>query len=114
LRKSARTATILLKYQPYKTTTVHVLQLCDPVARINFCNYYLQSAQVGEIDPELSFFADKAWFYVNGHVNTQNSQHWGIKNHLLHEIPLCDVKACVWCALTARMITGPTLLWTQF
>jgi hypothetical protein len=52
---TTKTATKLLKLRPYKTTVVHSLQLHHPVARLNFCNWYLQSIHNGELNPELTF-----------------------------------------------------------
>jgi hypothetical protein len=45
---------------------VHALWPHDPVARVDFCNY--QSVNDGETNPELTFYTDKARFYMNGHV----------------------------------------------
>jgi hypothetical protein len=59
---------------------VHELQPRDPVSRVNFCNWMLQSIYDGEIDPNLIFFSDEAWFYLNGEVNTQNSRYWSDSN----------------------------------
>jgi hypothetical protein len=41
-RTSAQRATKLLKLQPYKTTVIHSSKEHDAVARINFCNWFLQ------------------------------------------------------------------------
>jgi hypothetical protein len=30
----------------------------------------------GTLDPQFFFSSDKAWFYLNGHVNTHNNQYW--------------------------------------
>jgi hypothetical protein len=35
---------------------VHSLRLCDPLARLHFCNGDLQSIHDGELDPESTFF----------------------------------------------------------
>jgi hypothetical protein len=35
------------------------------VARLDFCNYYLQSIHNGKIDPELTFFTEKACCFVS-------------------------------------------------
>jgi hypothetical protein len=59
-REYARTATKLLKFQPYKTTIVPAVQPCDSIAKLDFCNYYLQPVHNGKTEPELTFFTDKA------------------------------------------------------
>jgi hypothetical protein len=41
-----RSTTELFKLWPYKTTIVQSLQPCDLVARLNFCNWYLQSVGI--------------------------------------------------------------------
>jgi hypothetical protein len=52
---SARRATKLLKLHPYKTTVVHALNEHDPVARINFYDWFLWSVYDGEVDQPLMF-----------------------------------------------------------
>jgi hypothetical protein len=49
-----------VQFRPYKTTIVHALQPRDPVARLDLCNYRLQSVQIGEIYQEFTFFTDEA------------------------------------------------------
>jgi hypothetical protein len=36
----------------HKTTVVHALKERDPVARIRFCNWFLQSVHDGVVDPQ--------------------------------------------------------------
>jgi inhibitor of nuclear factor kappa-B kinase subunit alpha len=68
----------------------------------------LQSIHDGEIDPNLIFFSDEAWFYLNGEVNTQNSRYWSDSNpRLIHEVPLHDSKIGVWCGFRQDKIVGP-------
>jgi hypothetical protein len=59
----ARTATQLLKLRPYKTA-IHALQPRDPVSRVHFCSWFLQSVIEVEIDPQLTIFSDEAWFHL--------------------------------------------------
>jgi hypothetical protein len=66
-----RTTKKLLKLQPYKTTLVHSLHLCDPETRLNFSNWYLQLVHNGDLKPELTFFSDEACFYFNEYKNTK-------------------------------------------
>jgi hypothetical protein len=52
-------------------TTVYALQPCDATVGLDFCNYSLQSVHDGKTDPKFTFFTDETWFYMNGHVNTE-------------------------------------------
>jgi hypothetical protein len=52
--------TKLLTLRPYKTTVDHSLRVHDPVARINFCNWFLQPVHNGGVDPQLLLFSDDA------------------------------------------------------
>jgi hypothetical protein len=52
---SARRPTQLLKDRPYETTVIHALQPIDPASRVHFCNWFLQSAVEGEIDPQFTW-----------------------------------------------------------
>jgi hypothetical protein len=58
--KSIATTTQLLKFRPSKRTVIHALQLCDPVSRVHYCIWFLQSVIESEIDPQLTFFSDEA------------------------------------------------------
>jgi hypothetical protein len=70
--------------------------------------FLLLSIHNGEIDPNLIFFSDEAWFYLNGEVNTQNSRYWSDSNpRIIHEFPLHDSKIGVWCGLRQDKIVGP-------
>jgi hypothetical protein len=71
---SARRATQLLKFRPYKTTVIHALQLHDPPSRVHLCSWFLQSVVETEIDPQLTFFSDEAWFRLQGYINTQRQE----------------------------------------
>jgi len=46
----------------------------DPVARLYFCNLFLQSLQDGEVEPHFVVFSYEPWFLLNGEVNSQNIQ----------------------------------------
>jgi hypothetical protein len=79
-KSSARTATQLLKFRPYKTTVFHALEPHDPANGVHFCSWFLQSVIEGEIDPHSSFFPDEAWFHLWGYINTQNNHYWSSQN----------------------------------
>lgn len=55
LKTFARRATKLLELLPCKTFIVYALKELGLVARIHFCNWFLQSIHVGEVDPWYSF-----------------------------------------------------------
>jgi hypothetical protein len=62
----------------------------------------------GEIDPQLTFFSDEAWFHLQGYINTQNKRYWNSQNpHLTHEVLLHPAKVGVCCAASARRIAVP-------
>jgi len=52
---------------------MHSLQPCDPVAKLNFCNWYFQSVHNSELDPELIFLSNEGWSNMDGHLYTQCS-----------------------------------------
>jgi hypothetical protein len=90
---------------------MHALQPCNPASRVHFCSWFLQPVVKGEIDPQLTFFSDEAWFHLQEYINTQNNRYWSSqKPHLTHEVLLHPVKVDVWCAVSARRIVGPVLL----
>jgi len=76
------------------------------VARIHFCNEFLQSVR-DEAEPRAEFFSYKAWFSLCGQVNSQNSQYWSAENPgLIHEPLFHDEKIGIWWTANAsREIT---------
>jgi hypothetical protein len=50
---------------------MHALQQRDPASRIHFCSWLLQSVIEGEIDLQLTFFSEEAWFHLQGYINVQ-------------------------------------------
>jgi hypothetical protein len=104
-KSSVRTATQLLNLRPYKTTVINALQPRDPASRVHFCSWILQSAVEGEIEPQLTFFSDVAWFHLLEHIIMQNDRYWSSQNqNLTHEVPLYQVKVDVCCAVSARIV----------
>jgi hypothetical protein len=107
-KSSARMATQLLKLGPYKTTIIHDLHPHDPVSRVHFCSWFLQSVVKSEIYLQLTLFSDVARFYLQEYINMQNNYYWNSQNpYLTHEVKLHPVKVCVWCAVSARRIVVP-------
>jgi hypothetical protein len=39
----------------------------DPASRVHFFSWFLQPVVEGEIDPQLTFFSDEAWFHLQGY-----------------------------------------------
>jgi hypothetical protein len=73
-----------------------------------FAVWFLESVVEGEIDPQLTFFSDEAWFHLQGYINTQNILYWSSQNpHFTHNVQLHPVKVGVWCAVSARRIVVP-------
>jgi hypothetical protein len=104
-KSSVRTATQLLKLGAYKTTVIHTLQPRDAAGRVRFYSWFLQSVVGGEVNPQLTFFSDEAWFHLQGYINTRNNRYWNSQNpHLTHEAALRPVKFDVCCAVIARRI----------
>jgi hypothetical protein len=51
-----------------------------------------------------TFLTDKAWFHLNGYVNSLNTCMWAIENSLtFHDAPLHPTKIGVWCAALRRL-----------
>jgi hypothetical protein len=48
------------------------------------------------------------WFHLHGHVSAQSNQYWSpVNSHLIHEVPLHDIKVGVWYTMNAKQIIGP-------
>jgi hypothetical protein len=62
-KSSARMTTQFLKLKAYKTV-IHNLQPRYPASMVHFCNWFLQSIIKGEINLQLTFFSDGAWFHL--------------------------------------------------
>jgi sulfur relay (sulfurtransferase) complex TusBCD TusD component (DsrE family) len=81
------------------------LQPLNPAGRVHFCNWFLQSVVEGEIDSQLTFFPDEAWFHLQGYMNTQDNSYWNSQNpDLTQEGSLHPVKVCVWCAAVRGLL----------
>jgi hypothetical protein len=107
-KSSAKRATQLLKFRPYKITVIHPMQPCYPASSVHFCSWFRQSFVEGENGPQLTMFSGEAWFYLQGYINTQNNRYWSSQNpYLTHEALLHPVKVGVSCAVNARRIVGP-------
>jgi hypothetical protein len=99
-KTSARSATKLLQLRPYKTAVVHALIEHHLVARINACNWFLQSVHDEEVDPQLLLRGGR--FSLRGEVNIQNMRYRSAGNPgVIHELPLHEEEIGVWCAMSA-------------
>jgi hypothetical protein len=79
-----------------------------------FAVVFLQSVVEGEIDLQLTFFSDEAWFHLQGCINTQNNRYWSSQNpHLTHKVSLHPMKVGVLCAVSARRIVVPVFFLTK-
>jgi len=95
-------ATKLSQLRPCKATVIHALKEHVLVARITFCNQFLQSVH-DEADPHLEFFSYEAWFSLCGEVNSQNSRYWSAENPgLIHEVLFHYEKYGIWWKANAR------------
>jgi hypothetical protein len=80
----------------------------DCEARIRYSGWFKESVFKRLIDPELTFYTDKAWFTLCAYINSQNNRHWSTENpDALHEVPLHDLKLGIWCAISVQKVTGP-------
>jgi hypothetical protein len=108
LKTTVWKATENLHLWPYKITQVQVIEECDYGRRTHFCNWLLQAVHDGVLYPKLTFFTDEAWFHLSGYISAQNNRYWSSINlKQTFEVPLCDQKIGVWCAITALQIVGP-------
>jgi hypothetical protein len=58
--------------------------------------------------PELTPYSDEARFILRGSVKSQGNRYWSTENpRSVHEVPLHDLKAGVWCAIRVRRVNGP-------
>ena len=98
-----------LKLFLYKIMAVQELKTNDHEKRLHYCRWLNQFIKENTADVlDVTFFTDKAWFYLPGYVSLQNSRLWSSDNpHSLHETPLHDKKVGVWIAISRHRIVGP-------
>lgn len=63
-----------------KATVVHAWKEHDPIARIRFGNWFLQSVNDGEVHPVIVFFSNEGWFSLRGEVNSKNGRYRSAEN----------------------------------
>jgi hypothetical protein len=77
-------------------------------ASVHVCSWFLQPVVEGEIDLQLTFISNEAWFHFQGYISTKNNRYWISQNpHLTHGVLLHPVRVCVWCAVSARSVAVP-------
>ena len=66
-------ATKALHLKPYHTTDVHKISETDNCSRTWFCNWLMNTVVDGQVDSQLTFFSDEAYFHLSGYNNLQNN-----------------------------------------
>jgi hypothetical protein len=107
-RRSCQRELHYLQMKPYRMTCVQELRQEDKAKHVYYCTWLLQTIVSGLLDPLLYFMSGEAWFYLSGHVNSQNTRYWSVDYpNTIHLQPLHDQKIGVWCAVSATWIVGP-------
>lgn len=107
LRSSVHRASKLLHLKLYRYAGVKKIWEADCVVGVWLCIWFYKSQYAGEVNPQLTYFANETWFYVNGHilVGTQNNRQCSAHNpNLTHERLLYDSKVGVCCGISAKSI----------
>jgi hypothetical protein len=78
------------------------------VARVWLC--YREAVCSDKVDLFWAGFTGQAWFHLNGHVDTRNSQYCSPDQlRLLYKVLLDDIKGGMRCAVSATKIICPIL-----
>jgi hypothetical protein len=93
---------------PYKPHILQELNDEDLGARQVFARLMLHKFHLDPTLLNLIIFSDEANFYLNGHVNKQNSRWWSTFNpYFVINEPLHSEKTIVWCGIWDCGIIGP-------
>lgn len=96
-----------IQLYPYRVTAVQELLEIDYPRRLQFCNWFVNMNNNGELSQRV-IFTDEAWFYKKGYLNSQNTRIWSSENpHVINEESLHPEKIGVWAAISQRRIIGP-------
>lgn len=98
-----------LKYHPYKVRLIHELAEDDFDRRTEFCEYMMDQNIRNNTFIANVLFSDEATFYLNGHVNRQNTRYWSQENpHWMQEYHTQrPQKVNVWAGIVRNTIVGP-------
>ncbi|KAJ3644104.1 hypothetical protein Zmor_026777 [Zophobas morio] len=96
---------------PYRLTSVHELHPTDFPQRVQYCEWFLNTLDLGD-HLEKTFFIDEAYFHLSGYGNSQNTRIWTSDNpHFFIESPQYPQQVGVWAAINQHRIIGPIFLW---
>ncbi|KAJ8962857.1 hypothetical protein NQ318_001262 [Aromia moschata] len=75
-----------VKYHPYRVRLIHELAEDDFDRRTEFCEYMMDHNNQNNGFIANILFSDEATFFLNGHVNRQNTRYWSQENpHWMQE-----------------------------
>ncbi|KAJ8957158.1 hypothetical protein NQ318_007718 [Aromia moschata] len=75
-----------VKYHPYRVRLIHELAEDDFDRRTEFCEYMMDHNNQNNGFIANILFSDEATFFLNGHVNRQNTRNWSQENpHWMQE-----------------------------
>lgn len=96
-----------LHMHPYKVSVVQELHPRDFIARVQYCQWFLEHLNDNAV-LDKTFFTDEGWFHLNGYINSQNYRTWATENpHVTVETSLHPIKIGVWVAISRARIVGP-------
>jgi hypothetical protein len=85
---SIQRASKVMKFRAYTVRVVQELRPLDTEKRVRYCHWFRQFTHDVSI-LNTTFFTDKAWFHLNGYINSQTTRIWAAENaHELHQVPL--------------------------
>ncbi|KAJ8949620.1 hypothetical protein NQ318_007383 [Aromia moschata] len=92
-----------VKYHPYRVRLIHELAEDDFDRRTEFCEYMMDHNNQNNGFIANILFSDEATFFLNGHVNRQNTRYWSQENpHWMQEYHTQHPqKVNVWAAVPA-------------
>ncbi|KAJ8960050.1 hypothetical protein NQ318_009489 [Aromia moschata] len=98
-----------VKYHPYRVRLIHELAEDDFDRRTEFCEYMMDHNNQNNGFIANILFSDEATFFLNGHVNRQNTRYWSQENpHWMQEYHTQHPqKVNVWAGIVRnRIISG--------
>lgn len=94
--------------KPYRPVLLHQLNEDDPDRRLEFAEWFVNSAAMDETFPDMIIWSDEATFKLNGRVNRHNCVYWSQENPrqvLQREVNAPGVTA--WAGISSRGLIGP-------